>query len=98
MRVYISGPMSGYPNMNIPAFNRAAKRLRKKGYEVVSPPEIAPYQEGWEWYDYMKVDIKELMDCDVLAFLKNAHESKGARMEISLAKRLKIEVLDIRDL
>jgi hypothetical protein len=40
MRVYLAGPMAGYPENNYPAFHRGAAWLRSKGYEVVSPAEI----------------------------------------------------------
>lgn len=40
MKVYIAGPMTGYPQFNIPLFDSTAARLREKGYEVVSPAEL----------------------------------------------------------
>lgn len=38
-KVYVAGPMRGYPEFNFPAFNYATKRLREKGYEVFNPAE-----------------------------------------------------------
>lgn len=39
-RIYISGPMTGLPDFNFPAFHDAAARLRERGHEVANPAEI----------------------------------------------------------
>ena len=40
MRIYLAGPMSGLPSFNYPAFIEAGGRLRKLGFDVVSPAEL----------------------------------------------------------
>lgn len=37
---YLSGPMRGLPQYNVPAFRRVAALLRKQGYSIISPAEL----------------------------------------------------------
>lgn len=39
MKVYLSGPMTGYPNFNFPAFNERAAEWRREGWDVFNPAE-----------------------------------------------------------
>jgi Domain of unknown function (DUF4406) len=92
VRVYISGPMSGLPDLNFPAFNAAAQQLRGLGIDAVNPAEINP-DSGMAWADCMRADIKALCDCDALALLPGWEASRGAHLELHLAHRLEMKVV-----
>lgn len=91
MRVYISGPMTGLPDLNFPAFHRAAKLLRGLDYVVVNPADINP-GGAMSWHDCMRADIKALCDCDALVLLPGWERSKGAHLELHLAHRLELQI------
>ena len=88
--LYISGPISGMPDLNFPAFNEAAAKLRAAGYTVTNPAEMDAQDNGktLTWEEYMRRDIKVLMDCDGVALLPGWSYSRGANLEVDIAKRL----------
>ncbi len=90
-KIYISGPMTGLPGLNFPAFHEAAACLRAQGHEVVNPAEFGE-DEGKTWSDYMRDDIKALMDCDAIYMLPGWAGSKGARLELHIARVMGFEV------
>ena len=98
-RVYIAGPMSGYPKFNYPAFNEAERRLREAGYEPVNP--ALPYQinedgsdfaEGVTYRECISVAIHLLLACDGVALLPGWELSKGAQLEHHVATVLGFDV------
>lgn len=39
MKIYLAGPMTGYPEFNFPAFFKYAKELKADGYYVFNPAQ-----------------------------------------------------------
>ncbi len=96
MRVYISGPMTGYPDWNKPAFAAAADQLRDRGYEPMNPAEVK-LGPGATWEQYMREDLKLLMDCEAVALLPGWEQSRGATLEASIARRLGMAVRPLEE-
>ena len=95
-RIYISGPMTGLPEFNFPAFHSAAATLRACGFEVVNPAELNDQHKAYN--DCLRADIKALCDCDVIALLPGWEGSNGAHLELHIAHRIGLEVKRFEDL
>jgi hypothetical protein len=83
MKVYISGPMTGYEDLNFPNFNKMANKLRLQNYDVVNPTEIN-FIGNDSWIGWMKGDLKAMMECDTIVLLDDWEKSKGATIEVYL--------------
>ena len=96
VKVYLSGPMTGLPEYNKHAFMGCAQALRAVGYEVVNPAEntvdTAGLSEQEAWQAYMRIDIKQLLDCDGIVMMPGWPESKGATLERAIAQGLGLSV------
>ncbi|WP_373874125.1 DUF4406 domain-containing protein [Pseudomonas tohonis] len=90
-RIYLAGPMTGLPEFNFPAFNAEAARLRAAGDAVTNPAEHGII-EGYEWADYMKLDIQMLAACCTIHLLPGWSQSRGANIEYRLAKDLGLHI------
>lgn len=93
MKVYISGPVSGYPDNNAEAFNRAEDALRREGYEPLNPLSIK-LGENATWEDYLRADLRLLTTADAIYLLKDWGESKGARLEAYVARKLNMTIME----
>ncbi len=92
MRIYTAGPMSGHPDLNYPAFAEEAARLRAGGFDVVSPAELNAGMEHEGWHACMKRDIVALLGCDAIALLSGREKSKGATLELKIARGMGMRV------
>jgi len=93
MKLYVSGPMSGIPQHNRRAFNKAAKRLRKAGYKVVNPAEMDHnLKKPLPWNQCLRRDIAQVVRCKGMALLPGWKDSRGANLEVHIAKKLGMTV------
>jgi len=97
-RIYVSGPMTGLPDHNFPAFHAAAARLRAAGYEVINPAENFGGRTDLPRETYLRADVILLAQCEAIAMLPGWQESRGAKLEYLLARELNMPVLDAETL
>ena len=91
MKFYISGPMTGLPEYNYPAFFAMEKKLQAIGHWQIVNPARLPHQPTWR--KYMVQDILYLLDCTHVIMLCGWQNSKGAKLEHHIAKELGITIL-----
>lgn len=87
--LYLAGPMSDHDKFNYPLFNHNAEELRKAGYKVLNPAEN-PRDIHDPWQAFMRDAITELMKADAVATLYGWQYSRGAKIEVELARSLGI--------
>lgn len=92
-RVYISGPMTGYPALNRRSFEMAAADLAILGHEPVDPGDAEVPEETWA--AYLRADLRMLLDCEAVAVLPGWEASRGAALEVHVAHQLGMTVLPI---
>ena len=96
-RLYLAGPMTGFEDFNFPTFNKMAAELRARGYIVENPAEHGVV-DGADWADYMAYDLTRLGLCGQVAVLPGWENSKGAQLEVHIARELGMSVVNAHDL
>ena len=87
--LYLSGAMTGKPDLNFPAFHAAAADLRARGFDVINPAELdAADTSPMTWEQYLRRDIRHLMGADRIALLPGWEHSRGAKLELHIATAL----------
>lgn len=89
MKVYLSGSITKEPYY-LETFEVWEKRLKQCGYEVVNPASF-PEEERYE--DYLRRDIRLLLDCDAIFYVNDTTTSKGAFIETMVCEACGIREL-----
>ena len=95
-RIYLSGPMTGLPDDNHPAFDAEAARLRALGYEVVNPAEINA-GTNLPWHECLRRDLQEMLGCDAVALIDGWYDSLGAHLELHVAHRVGLKIISAQE-
>jgi len=108
--VYIAGPMTGIKQWNFPAFFDAEEQLVALGYSVINPahndgtnlkaalksagPVTNPNNT---WESYIRRDLPHVLRSDILCLLPGWQQSKGACLEVHVARSIGIPLMILKD-
>jgi hypothetical protein len=92
LKLYIAGPMTGLPDFNYPAFFRAAADLAKVGHEPINPARSQGREGCKTWLDFMRASLLDLAACEGVAILPGWGDSRGAALEVHIARSLDLPV------
>ena len=100
--VYLSGPMTGYQDFNVYAFDEARDHIMAAGYSVIVPGddetyepvevdrmEVAPDKRTF----YMRKDFLTVQVVTMVAVLDGWTESRGSRAEVPVAQEIGVPVV-----
>lgn len=92
-KCYIAGKVTGLSEEDYKAkFRRAEIAVTILGYDPVNPCELE-HDHDKSWLSYMRYALVEFMGCDMIYALPDWEDSRGARIEIQLAKDLGIPII-----
>lgn len=91
-KIYLSGPMRGYPDLNYPEFHRVAALLRAEGHIVYNPAEFEhhgdfPIREAFA--EYLAFICNR---ADTIVMLPGWEKSQGAMAEYMAAVNCGIDI------
>ena len=89
---YISGAITNDPDY----FNKfafAEYEIYAMGLRPVNPTRLVPMNKDWNWEQYMREDLKHLLNCQYIYMLRGWENSYGAKIELDLANTLKMKVI-----
>lgn len=96
MRIYISGPMTGLPNLNKDKFNEMERMIKELGHEVINPAKLElPLSCSHD--DYLSIDIPLVSLSDAICLLEGWENSEGAQEEYTHACHIGKEVVSEKE-
>lgn len=93
--VYLSGPMTGLPDLNYAAFHKAAQILREEGATVINPAESFGGDKTLHRGQYFRHDFAVIAAvCDAIVMLPGWMDSMGAKGEIIAASLCGMDIFN----
>lgn len=91
-KIYIAGKVTGTSiEERNEKFNNAQDFLESLGCDVVNPIQIVDPNATWR--EAMNICISKLIECEALYLLPCWEDSRGAKIELKLARDLGITVI-----
>ena len=110
-RVFISGPMTGMPDLNVGVFAVAHHRLKEMGAKEVYDPALAYLERKrtksmthgrWMRVCLFKLTLPDQWDEDsawhALLSLPGWEQSEGARLERMVAEAIGMEIIEAEEI
>lgn len=92
MKVYISGRIKDYDDY-LSHFSRIEHLLTQRDkFEVVNPCNIDA-GENPTYEDFMRADLKAMLDCEAIFMLEGWERSVGARLEHMVAAMCGLKIM-----
>jgi len=92
-KAYLATKVSDLPISKVKAVLHLMEvRALKEGYDTINPLIIGNQKLSWE--DNMKICIRAMLTCDVV-YASQWRNSPGATMEVEIARKLGIKIIEI---
>lgn len=91
-KIYISGKITGIEKEAFELFKAKEIELINRGNIVINPMDLE-HNHDRSWNNYMRECLKHLCDCDAIYMLPNYKDSRGANIELELAKVFELEII-----
>lgn len=97
--IYLSGPMTGLPEFNYPAFHKAAEQLRSAGHHVYNPAEYVHHEKEFPLRRaFAEYSAFICLRADTIVLLPGWQASLGVSAELALAKNCKLDIINYEDI
>ena len=109
IKIYLSGAITGRENYKQEFYeakeklikfqednNNKRKDKEKIDFDIIIPCDYDHLNKSGRWEEYLKNDIKLLVDCDCLIDIENeSYNSKGAMLEKMICTALGIPIISL---
>jgi hypothetical protein len=96
LKYYLSGAITSQPDFK-KYFSKYEEELKYLGISDIFNPAATEWPKNVKWETCLKYDLKILVDCDCIILLPNWRLSRGAQLEIHVAKKLGIRIVEFND-